>query len=174
MHNPLMSKPQVIIPLERIASRIYLIRGQKVMLDTDLADLYRVTTGNLNLAVRRNGKRFPYDFVFQLTIEEHESLLLQTARPKTRGGRRTTPYVFTEQGVAMLSSVLRSARAAEMNVLIMRTFLKLREILATNAELARRVDLLDRKVGILHETFLRFMQPDLPKKNPIGFVPSED
>jgi hypothetical protein len=93
---------------------------------------------------------------------------------KTRGGRRTTPYVFTEQGVAMLSSVLRSARAAEMNVLIMRTFVKLREILATNAELARRVDLLDRKFGILYETFQMFMQPDPPKKNPIGFVPSED
>src|SRR5437899_184177 len=108
MQNPPMSKPQAIIPLERIASRIYLIRGQKVMLDTDLAEIYGVTTGNLNLAVRRNAKRFPDDFVFQLTVEEHESLLLQTARAKTRGGRRTTPYAFTEQGVAMLSSVLHS------------------------------------------------------------------
>src|ERR1035441_6263977 len=88
MHNPPMAKAQSIIPIERIASRIYLIRGQKVMLDEDLAELYGVTTGNLNLAVRRNPKRFPDDFVFQLTPDEFESLLLQTARPKARGGRR--------------------------------------------------------------------------------------
>jgi hypothetical protein len=174
MQNPLMAKAQHIIPVERIVSRIYVIRGQKVMLDADLAELYGVTTGNLNLAVRRNGKRFPDDFVFQLTIEEHESLILQTARAKTRGGRRVPPYAFTEQGVAMLSSVLRSDRAAEINVVIMRTFVKLRDILATNAELSRKVDLLDRKVGVLYDTYQKFMQPDPPKKHPIGFVPSED
>src|SRR5258708_22844862 len=99
------------IPVELIARRIYRIRGQKVMLDTDLAELYQVLTKNLNLAVRRNKERFPEDFMFQLTEEEAESLRLQIATSKIgRGGRRYLPYVFTEHGVAMLSSVLRSAR----------------------------------------------------------------
>jgi ORF6N domain len=169
-----MPKAQSVIPVERIASRIYLIRGHKVMLDTDLAELYGVTTGNLNLAVRRNPNRFPDDFVFQLTAAEFEDLLLQTARANTRGGRRTLPYAFTEQGVAMLSSVLRSDRAAEVNVVIMRTFVQIHQTLATNADLARRLDLLDRKVAVLYDTFQKFMQPDPPKKHPIGFVPSED
>jgi len=151
-----MAKAQSIIPVESIASRIYLIRGQKVMLDADLAELYGVTTGNLNLAVSRNPKRFPDDFVFQLTGDEFESLLLQTARSKARGGRRNLPWAFTEQGVAMLSSVLRSDRAAEVNVLIIRVFVKMRQILATNAELARKVEHLDRKVGVLYENFQRF------------------
>ena len=98
-----MPRAQSVIPVERIASRIYLIRGRGPYYDTDLAGLYGVTTGNLNLAVRRNPNRFPDDFVFQLTDAEFEDLLLQTARAKTRGGRRTLPYAFTEQGVAMLS-----------------------------------------------------------------------
>src|SRR6266480_3260143 len=95
-----------VVPNELIERRIYLIRGHKVMLDSDLAELYRVTTGNLNLAVRRNNNRFPADFMFQLTPQETKSLLLQFAIAKRRGGRRTPPYAFTEQGVAMLSSVL--------------------------------------------------------------------
>src|SRR5215831_21385706 len=93
------------VPNELIEQKIYLIRGHKIMLDADLASLYRVTTGNLNLAVRRNPKRFPPDFMFQLNQEEMQSLLLQSARAKGRGGRRTPPYAFTEQGVSMLSSV---------------------------------------------------------------------
>ena len=100
-----------LIPLKSIQQRIYLIRGHKVLLDSDLAELDGVTTGNLNLAVRRNKNRFPEDFMFQLTDEESQSLLFQSARPNRRGGRRTRPYCFTEQGVAMLSSVLRSERA---------------------------------------------------------------
>src|SRR5215510_16468904 len=96
---------------EVIEQKIYMIRGHKVMLDADLAELYEVTTGNLNLAVRRNAKRFPQDFMFQLNGKETQSLLLQNARAKGRGGRRTPPYAFTEQGVSMLSSVLKSERA---------------------------------------------------------------
>src|SRR5688572_18981974 len=96
-------KEELAIPAERIEQQIYLIRGEKVMLDSDLAQLYRVTTGNLNLSVQRNKRRFPSDFMFRLTPEETDSLLLQTARAKKRGGRRTPPYAFTEQGIAMLS-----------------------------------------------------------------------
>jgi ORF6N domain len=130
-----------IIPIEYIERRIYLMREQKVMLDSDLANLYRVTTGNLNLAVRRNQPRFPTDFMFQLTKEEGASLLLQSAiAKKGRGGRQTPPYVFTELGVAMLSSVLNSERAVQINILIMRAFVRLRTLLATSKELARRLD----------------------------------
>jgi hypothetical protein len=132
------------VPLETITRRIYLIRGQKVMLDSDLAELYQVTTGNLNLAVRRNTERFPEDFMFQLTKEETESLLLQSARAKTgRGGRQTPPYAFTEHGVAMLSSVLNSDRAVQMNILIIRAFIKMRELLATHKDLARKIERLE-------------------------------
>lgn len=169
-----MVRPPAVIPIERIASRIYLIRGEKVMLDADLAELYGVTTGNLNLAVRRNPKRFPDDFVFQLTAEELESLLLQTARAKTRGGRRNLPWTFTEQGVAMLSSVLRSDRAAEINVLIIRVFVKMRQVLATNAELARKVEQLDRKVSVLYDSFQRLLTPPAADKEPIGYIHSKD
>jgi hypothetical protein len=144
------------------------------MLDADLAELYGVTTGNLNLAVRRNPKRFPDDFVFQLNEGEFESLLLQTARAKERGGRRNLPWAFTEQGVAMLSSVLRSDRAAEVNVLIIRVFVKMRQILATNAELARKVEHLDRKVSVLYESFQKLLAPISTKKNPIGYIHPKD
>jgi hypothetical protein len=106
------------VPVELIERRIYLIRGQKVILDSELAELYQVSTGNLNLAVRRNVERFPEDFMFRLTREEHTALLLQIARTKTgRGGRQTPPYVFTEHGVAMLSAVLNSERAVRMSIL---------------------------------------------------------
>ena len=129
------------IPVDNIERRIYLVRAQNVMLDSDLADLYQVTTGNLNLAVKRNLHRFPTDFMFQLTKEEGASLLLQAARAKSgRGGRRTPPYAFTELGVAMLSSVLNSERAVQINILIMRAFVRLRTLLATNKDLARHLD----------------------------------
>lgn len=114
------------------------------MLDSDLAELYQVTTGNLNLSVRRNLNRFPDDFMFQLTKEEHEALLLQLARPKNgRGGRQTPPYAFTEQGVAMLSSVLNSDRAIQVNIAIMRAFVRIRELLATHKNLARKIEQLE-------------------------------
>src|SRR5258708_27811391 len=124
---------QLPIPVELIARRIYRIRDEKVMLDSDLAELYQVLTKNLNLAVRRNRERFPADFMFQLTKEETESLRLQIATSNVgRGGRRYQPYAFTEHGVAMLSSVLRSDRAVQMNILIVRAFIKIRELLATS------------------------------------------
>jgi hypothetical protein len=135
----------LVVPLEVIERRIYLIRGQKVMLDQDLAELYGVTTGNLNLAVRRNKVRFPEDFMFQLSAAEMKSLLLQSARAKERGGRRTPPYAFTEQGVAMLSSVLKSQRAVLVNIVIMRAFVKLREMLSTHRDVLRKVEELERK-----------------------------
>jgi hypothetical protein len=135
----------LVVPLEVIERRIYLIRGQKVMLDRDLAELYGVTTGNLNLAVRRNKVRFPEDFMFQLDAEETKSLLLQSARAKARGGRRTPPYAFTEQGVAMLSSVLKTQRAALVNIVIMRAFVKLREMLSTHRDVLRKLEELERK-----------------------------
>ena len=132
------------VPVGLIERRIYLIRGHKVMLDADLAELYQVTTGNLNLAVRRNSDRFPEDFMFQLTAAEAESSRLQIATSNVgRGGRRYLPYAFTELGVAMLSSVLNSERAVQMNILIMRAFVKLRELLATHKDLARKIEKLE-------------------------------
>jgi hypothetical protein len=175
-----MSKAQqtgMVIPVESIAGSIYLIRDQKVMLDQNLATLYGVTTGNLNKAVKRNPRRFPADFMFQLTEKEHESLLFQTGIPnkKGRGGRRSLPYAFTEQGIAMLSSVLQSDRAADVNVAIMRTFVRLRDMLATNEDLARKVARHDRDIGTLFSHVQRLLTPpDTPRKHPIGFVPLED
>lgn len=171
-----MPKPQSVIPLERIASRIYLVRGEKVMLDSDLAELYQVETKNLNKAVKRNPSRFPEDFMFQLTKEEADSLRLQTGTSNdTRGGRRYLPYVFTEQGVAMLSSVLRSPRAVEVNVVIMRTFVRIREILASNRDLARRVQEHDRQIAILFDTVRKLLEPPpAPRKNPIGYIHPKD
>src|SRR3989338_946825 len=111
-----MLNKQSICPVERIERQIWLLRGHKVMLDADLAELYEVTTGNLNLAVRRNLKRFPSDFMFHLTAEEAQNLRLQNASSSRWGGRRYLPYAFTEQGVAMLSSVLNSERAIQVNI----------------------------------------------------------
>jgi hypothetical protein len=130
-------------PAPLIESRIFLLRRQKVLLDADLAQLYQVTTGNLNLAVRRNRERFPADFMFQLNPAEFQNLRLQIAR-SSWGRRCHPPYAFTEQGVAMLSSVLTSKRAIEVNIAIMRTFVRLRQILATHEEIARRPRALDR------------------------------
>ncbi len=171
-----MAKSQSVIPIERIASRIYLIRGEKVMLDSELAKLYGVSTSRLNEQVKRNRKRFPEDFAVQLTQSEFDLLLSQTAiSNKSRGGRRKPPWVFTEHGIAMLSSVLRSDRAAEMNVLIIRVFIKMRQMLATHAALARKVEHLDRRVSILYDSFQKLLAPpNPPKKNPIGYVPPKD
>lgn len=119
------AKPEDLIPVERIAARIYVIRGQSVMLDADPAELYGVSTGRLNEQVKRNTRRFPGDFAFQLTSDEFDALISQIAISKSgRGGRRKLPWAFTEQGVAMLSSVLSSDRAADVNVAIMRTFVR--------------------------------------------------
>ena len=135
-----------LIPIEKIEKAIYLIRGEKVMLDRDLASLYDVETKVLNRAVKRNLKRFPLDFMFQLTAEEAENLRCQIGTSSLRhGGRRYFPYVFTEQGVAMLSTVLNSERAVLVNIEIMRAFVKLRQMLASNVELSHRLEELERK-----------------------------
>jgi ORF6N domain len=165
---------------ELIDRRIYIVRGKKVMLDSDLAELYQVTTGNFNLAVRRNIDRFPSDFMFQLTKQEHAALLLQFARAKTgRGGRQTPPYAFTELGVAMLSSVVNSDRAVQMNILIMRAFVRLREALAMNEALAYRIDELAATqhehsialIGVIRE--IKQLKTPRRRKPRIGFYTEE-
>jgi hypothetical protein len=164
-----------VIPIERIARAILVIRREKVMLDSDLVALYGVTTGNLNKAVKRNAERFPTDFMFQLDAEGVANLKFQFGI-SSWGGRRHLPYAFTEQGVAMLSSVLNSQRAVKVNIAIMRAFVKLRETLDTNRELARKFAELERRVGkhddeiaAILEAIRQLMAP--PEKPPreIGF-----
>ncbi len=163
------------IPPERIERSILLIREQKVMLDQHLAELYGVATGHLNRAVARNRDRFPVDFMFQLTQEEWDALICQTGISNQRGGRRHAPFVFTEQGVAMLSSVLRSKRAVRVNVEIMRTFVRLRELLASHKDLARKLDELERRFDkqfqVVFEAIRQLMTPtdDGKPKRRIGF-----
>ncbi len=134
-----------LVARERILGAILLIRDQKVMLDSMLAELYGVETRVLVQAVKRNLDRFPDDFMFQLTSEEFADLRSQNVRSSRWGGRRTRPYAFTEQGVAMLSSVLRSRRAVQVNVEIMRAFVRLREMIAGQANLVRRLNELERR-----------------------------
>jgi len=133
-----------IIPMEHISQSILLIRDQKVLLDTDLAKLYEVETRVLVQAVKRNMERFPENFMFQLTKQEFDNLKSQSVT-SSWGGRRYPPYAFTEQGVAMLSSVLRSDRAIHVNIEIMRTFVHLRQMLSTNAELAHKLATLEKQ-----------------------------
>src|SRR5947207_337843 len=165
-----------IIPVERIAQSIRWIRSQKVLLDSDLAALYGVQTKNLNKAVKRNAERFPADFMFQLTPEELRTLRFQFGTSKARGGLRYRPYAFTEQGVAMLSSVLKSDRAIKVNVAIMRTFVKLRQMLDTNRELAQKFSELQRRVGkhddqiaVILEAIRQLMAPPEKPRREIGF-----
>lgn len=147
-HQKKLTISSVAVSVQLIERRIYLIRGHKVMIDVDLAELYGVPTHRLNEQVKRNRKRFPKDFMFQLTKDEAESLRSQTAISKVgRGGRRSLPYVFTEQGVAMLSSVLNSERAIEVNITIMRAFVKLRQMLESNDELNRKFAAVIRKLS---------------------------
>ena len=167
----------ISVPVERIEQSILVIRGHKIMLDRDLAHLYGVTTKRLNEQVRRNASRFPDDFIFQLTAEENDSLRSQFATSKTgRGGRRTQPNAFTEQGVAMLSSVLNSQRAIDVNIAIMRTFVKLRELLMTHKDLARKLEAMEKKYDsqfkIVFDAIRQLMQPpEVPvKKGRIGFL----
>ena len=172
-----------------VESLIRVIRGQKVILDTDLAALYQVETKVLNKAVRRNMDRFPQDFMFQLSIEEKESLRSQIVTSNVgRGGRRYLPYAFTEHGVAMLSSVLKSQRAVQMSIFIARAFVRLREMIATNKDLAARVEKLERGhdraasvIEVLVEDIDRLAGevnrmkalPSVPKRR-IGFRPGNE
>jgi len=164
--------------MERISQAILLIRGHRVMLDSDLAEMYGVATKVLIQAVKRNGDRFPEDFMFQLSSEEFDRLRSQFVT-SSWGGRRYPPYAFTEQGVAMLSSVLHSDRAIHVNVEIMRTFVRLRQMLASNVELARKLASLERKYDaqfkVVFDAIRELMTPPEPKKKrPIGFGPWDD
>ncbi|MCX5692082.1 MAG: ORF6N domain-containing protein [Candidatus Omnitrophica bacterium] len=165
-----------LIPEQVIEPKIFMIRGHKVMLDRDLAELYGVRTMVLNQAVKRNISRFPQDFMFQLSNEELENLISQIVI-SSWGGTRKLPYAFTEQGVAMLSSVLNSERAVQVNIAIMRAFVKLRQILSMNKELAHKLAELERKIEkhdvdiqAIFEAIRRLMAPPLAKPKPqIGF-----
>ena len=166
------------MPVERIAQSILLIRNQKVMLDADLAALYGVDTRVLIQAVKRNIDRFPEDFMFQLTKQEFDDLRSQIVT-SSWGGRRYPPYAFTEQGVSMLSSVLRSKRAIQVNIEIMRAFVQLRRILASHADLARKLSALEKKYDaqskVVFDAIRGLMAPPEPKKKrEIGFSPSRD
>jgi hypothetical protein len=158
--------------------RFFLFVGVLVLLDVHLAALYGVMTKRLNEQVRRNRSRFPEDFMFQLTSEEAESLRSQFATSnKGRGGRRYAPYVFTEQGVAMLSTVLNSERAIQVNIEIMRAFVRLRQMLASNAQLARKMSALEKKYDaqfkVVFDAIRQLMAPPEPKKRKIGFLVEE-
>jgi hypothetical protein len=166
-------KSSSIIPLEIIEKRVFLIRGQKVMFDRHLAELYGVPTMRLNEAVKRNLKRFPSDFMFQLTEEENDSLISHFAISKGRGGHRKLPHVFTEQGVAMLSSVLKSDRSVLVNIEIMRAFVKLRQLLSTHKDLAAKLEELEKKYDtqfrIVFDAIRELMAPQEKPKREIGF-----
>ena len=190
----LVNGNQIAAPLQSlIGGRILALREQRVMLDADLAELYGVQTKVLVQAVKRNLARFPQDFMFQLSADEFTALRSQTVTSNSgRGGRRTAPYAFTEQGVAMLSSVLGSPRAIGVNIEIMRTFVRVRELAATHSELAKRLSELEEKAELpymQHDTFssntrnqlkqvfdaLReLMTPPNPPKRPIGFVTPQE
>ena len=155
---------ELLVPVEMIERRIYFVREQKVMLDSELAELYQVPTKVFNQAVRRNRTRFPKDFMFQLSRDEDESLRSQIVTSKIgRGGRRYRPYVFTEQGVAMLSSVLNSERAVQVNIAIMRAFVRLREMVGSNKELATKLEALEKKYDgqfrVVFQAIRKLMQP---------------
>ena len=163
-----------LVPRERIEQTIIVIRGHNVMLDSDLAQLYGVRVERLNEAVKRNEDRFPSDFMFQLTKPEFEHLKSQIAISSSKwGGRRHAPYAFTEQGVAMLSSVLRSKRAIQVNIAIMRAFVQLREMIASNKGLARRLNELEKKYDgqfrVVFEAIRELMAEPAPKSRRIGF-----
>jgi len=143
----------IIIPSERIVNKIYIVRNRKVMLDKDLAEIYGVPTKVLNQAVKRNIKRFPGDFMFRVDKKEFEILKSQIVT-SSWGGTRNMPYAFTEQGVAMLASVLNSSRAIAVNIQIIRTFVKMRELMAANVALQRKIASLERKYG-LHDAKIK-------------------
>jgi hypothetical protein len=176
-----MAKRELALASETIERRILSIRGQKVLLDRDLAELYEVPTKALNQAVQRNRKRFPKDFMFQMSKEEFENWRSQivTSNPAARMGLRRRPYAFTEQGVAMLSSVLHSDRAIDVNITIMRAFVRLREILATHKDLARKLEELEQKYDaqfrVVFDAIRQLMTPPATaEKRRIGFRASRD
>jgi len=165
----------LIIPDEMVMNKIYLIRGQKVMLDSDLSALYQVETRRLNEQVTRNKERFPEDFMFQLTVDEYENLISQFAT-SSWGGRRKLPYAFTEQGVAMLSSVLNSPTAINVNIQIIRVFTKMRALLMTNKDILLQLEKIERKMGshdeqiaLIFDYLKKLLTPIQPPRQRIGF-----
>lgn len=163
-----------VVPVEAIERKILLIRGRKVMLDSDLAKLYGVPTFRFNEQVRRNLQRFPEDFMFQLTKDEHRSLISQFAISKIgRGGRRFLPYVFTEHGALMAANVLKSEKAVEASIYVVRAFAKLREMIASHKDLARRLAELEKKYDaqfkVVFDAIRQLMEPVKPKPRRIGF-----
>jgi phage regulator Rha-like protein len=169
-----------LIPIEKITSKIYLIRKEKVMLDSDLADLYGVETKVLVQAIKRNIDRFPKDFMFQLTADQYKILRSQFVTSNW-GGRRYPPYVFTEQGVAMLSSVLKSKQAIKVNIAIMRAFVELRKFLYSNEKLAVKLNELEketkkrfeehqRQISLIFEAIKQLIKDDSKPKKQVGFT----
>jgi ORF6N domain-containing protein len=165
-------KSALAVPVE---SRIFVLRGQKVILDNDLAELYGVPVKRLNEQIKRNQERFPQDFMFQLSAEEQQSLRSQNATSK-RGGRRYLPYAFTEHGAIMAATVLNSERAVEMSVFVVRAFVRLREMLSTNQQLSGKIDELERRLDThdasiqdLIEAIRELMEPPPASGRPIGF-----
>lgn len=176
------------VPVQDIACAILVFRSHRVILDGDLAGLYGVTTKRLNEQVRRNASRFPEDFMFQLTDQEHQALRSHLATSKTpagRGGRRYLPHVFTEHGAIMAATVLNSPRAVEVSVYVVRAFVRLREVLASNQELTKRLDELeariqkklathDEAIAAILSAIRQLMSPPAPERRPIGFTADLD
>jgi hypothetical protein len=165
---------EIVVRQDVVEQKIYMIRGHKVMLDSDLAELYGVETRALIQAVKRNIQRFPSDFMFQLNYQDVVTLRSQFVTSKTgKGGRRYIPYVFTEQGVAMLSSVLKSERAIQVNIAIMRSFVKIREMLSAHKDLARKLEEMEKKYDaqfrVVFEAIRQLMKPPEKAKRKIGF-----
>lgn len=169
---------KVAVPVERIEKMILLLRDQKVILDSDLAELYEVETKVLTQAVKRKIDRFPADFMFQLSQDEFDNLRSQFGTSNSWGGRRYPPYVFTEQGVAMLSSVLNSPRAVQVNIEIMRTFVRLREMLASHKALAEKLEEMEKKYDkqfqVVFNAIRKLMLPPEKPKRKIGFGGGND
>ncbi|HNX68319.1 MAG TPA: ORF6N domain-containing protein [Candidatus Omnitrophota bacterium] len=182
-----MRNKSELIKLEKVTRRIFLIRGQRVIMDSDLAGVYGVKTKSLNLAVKRNGAKFPADFMFQLTRKEDETLRFQIeTSKKTRGGRRYLPYAFTEHGAIMAANVLNSPHAIQMSVFVVRAFIKMRSLLSDNKKLAEELRALEKKltgrlnvheiaiVDVLRK-LMKLLEPPpevpIPEKPPIGFQP---
>jgi hypothetical protein len=177
---------KIVAADEEIVSKIYFIRDKKIMLDKDLAELYDVTTGNLNKAVKRNLKRFPEDFMFQLTEAEFKNLIFQSGT-SSWGGTRKMPYGFTEQGVAMLSGVLNSDRAIEVNIRIIRIFTKLREMLLTHKDILLKMEKVEKNmmqqdgkmkqyekdIQIIFEALKQLLNPPQEPRKRIGFKPDD-
>jgi hypothetical protein len=169
----IMAKNSTLIPVERIEKAIYMIRGEKVILDEDLANLYGTDTRSLVQAVKRNIWRFPIDFMFQLSADEFKSLRSQIVISKVRGGRRSRPFAFTEHGVIMAANILNSPQAARASVEVVRAFVRLRQMLASNAELSRRLNELeskyDRQFKVVFDAIRQLMSPAPPNRKTIGF-----